>query len=191
MRARRTLLFFASLLLTSSAVALPATQIVLKASPHHATAALAADTADYIRNAAIIDMFEVNAAKLAIDKARDFSVQRFARMMLSDYDASGASLAATLSQATFQMTLPDGLDDPHTNLVEQLRSSPDEGFDAAYMQQQVIAQQSALRLHASYARIGRDRALRTYAAQILPQIRMRLALAERVFREISPKSAAR
>lgn len=191
MRVPRTLPVLALLTITSTASALPATQIAFKGTPQHATVTLATDTADYIRNAAIGDMYEVNAAKVAIDKSQDFDVQRFAHMALSDYAANGAALTETLSQNTFEMTLPDSLDDPHTLLVKQLESTAGPDFDAAYMQAQIIAQESALRLNASYARTGRDKSLRAYAADTLPQIRMRLTLAEQILQKISLKTAAR
>jgi putative membrane protein len=191
MRVPRTLPVLAFLAITSTAGALPATQIAFKGTPQHATGILATDTADYIRNAAIGDMFEVAAAKIAIDKSQDFDVQRFAHMALSDCAANGAALAETLSQNTFQMTLPDSLDDTHVLLVKQLQSTAGIDFDAAYMQAQVIAQKSALRLNASYARTGRDKSLRAYAAETLPQIRMRLTLAEQILQKMSPKTAAR
>ncbi len=190
MRVSRFLPAIVFLGFASSALALPATQIALKGTPRHATVTLATDTADYIRNAAMNDMFEVNAAKVALDKSQDFDVQRFARMALSDYGANGAALAVTLSQDAFEMTLPEALDDPHALLVDQLESTADTDFDVAYMQSQIMAQESALRFHARYARTGRDRALRDYAREVLPQIRLRLTVAEQILQKISPKTAS-
>jgi putative membrane protein len=191
MRVSRSLPLIAFLALASPAFGLPATQIAFKGTPHHATAALSGDTADYIRNAAIGDMFEVGAGQVAMDKAQDDDVRRFAHMAFSDYGANGAALTETLNEDAFEMTLPDALDAPHTLLITQLQSTPDGDFDAAYMQQQIIAQESALRVHASYARTGRDKALRAYAAQIVPQIRLRLTVAEQILQKISAKTAER
>jgi putative membrane protein len=190
LRGSRYLTTIAFLVVATPVCALPATQIALKGTPHHATVTLATDTADYIRGAAMNDMFEVNAAKVALDKSQDFDVQRFARMALSDYGANGAALAATLSQDAFEMTLPEALDDPHALLVDQLEATADTDFDVAYMQAQIMAQESALRLHARYARTGRDQALRAYAKEVLPQIRLRLTVAEQILQKISPKTAS-
>ncbi len=191
MRVSRFLPTLACIALASPATALPTTQIAFKGTAHHSTITLATDTADYIRNAAMSDMFEVNAAKVALDKSQDFDVQRFARMALSDYGANGAALAATLGEDAFEMTLPESLDDPHAALVNQLDSTADAEFDVAYMQAQIMAQETALRFHASYARTGRDQALRTYAREVVPQIRLRLTVAEQILQKISPKTAAR
>jgi len=175
---------------SSFAWALPMVQIGHRATDHHSAATLASDTADYLRNAAIGNMFAIAAAKVAQKKSHNYDVQQFAQMAIDDNRAFADALALTLKQAEFAMTLPALLDTEHAVLIKQLEATPQPDFDASYMQQQIIAHQSALRVHASYAKNGRDQSLRQYAGQTIPKIRTQLTLAERIFEKISPKTAA-
>ena len=181
---------FFAVSLSSSAWALPMVQIARPVTDHHSAATLASDTADYIRNAAIGDMFAIAAARVAQKKSHNYDVQRFAQMAIDDNRAFADALTLTLKQAEFAMTLPALLDTEHAQLVKQLEATPQSDFDASYMQQQIMAHQSALRVHASYAKNGRDQSLRQYAGQAIPKIRLQLTLAERIFEKISPKTAA-
>lgn len=191
MRAAHALgILVAAGLVIGKADALPLMAVIPAGTENHPAAGIAANTADYIRNAAIGDGFAIASAKVAIKKAHNSDVHRFAQMMLNDRAAIDDSLAATLKGATFSMTLPQSIDSEHVALVKQLEETPADRFDTDYMRQQVMMYESALRLHQSYAKDGRDQSLRRYAAEVTPKVRLELALAEHLFRRVSPRFAS-
>ena len=191
MRARNlfTTLILA-LCLSAPAHALPMVRIARAGTDHHSAATVASDTADYIRNSAIADMFEIAAAKVAQQASNREDVRHFSQLIADDHAALENALAATLRQDEFAMTLPDTLDAPHDAIVKQLKDSSAADFDANFMQQQILANESALRVQISYARSGRDLSLRKFASQTIPVIQMHLALAEHIFQLLSPKTAS-
>lgn len=183
-----------ALLLTALVVtdtnALPVVRIARADTERHSVATLESDTADYIRNAAIGDMFEIAAAQVAVSRSHDPALQQFARMMVADHKAMENRLATDLQRAEFSMTLPDTLDAAHILLVQQLQSANDRDFDSAFLQQQIMTHESALRLHLTYAQSGRDGSLRHYAAAAIPKIRSHLAAAEELLRRTAPRTAS-
>ena len=178
-----------ALSLTNPAGALPVVRIAQAVTDHHSPATVASDTADYIRNSAIGDLFEISAAKVAQRTSHDDDVLRFSRMIIDDQTANRNALATTLKQDEFAMTLPPSLDAPHNAIVMQLQDATVANFNANYIQQQIMANKSALRVQASYARNGRDLGLRQFAGQTIPKIRMHLAVAEHIFQHLSAKTA--
>lgn len=191
MRARdRIALSVIALCLATPASALPVVRIAMAGTGHHSAATVASDTADYIRNSAITDMFEIASAKIAQKTSHNYAIQRFAQMIIDDHTAVDDALGSTLKEAEFAMTLPAALDAPHDAIVKQLEDTNAADFDSNFMQQQIIANESALRVQTSYARNGRDLSLRKFASQTIPTIVTQLGLAERIFQRLSPKTAS-
>jgi len=167
--------------------ALPLLRVAGERSP---APAIENNTADYIRSCAIDSLSISASAKIALKRAHDRAVRQFAQSMLNDPDASKRSFAALLDSDAFSMTLPQSIDREHAAVITQLGSAPDGDFDANYMQQQMLLNETALRLNATYAKTGRDDPLRRYAMAALPSIRQRLVLAERLFHKLHPRLAS-
>ncbi|MBV9329949.1 MAG: DUF4142 domain-containing protein [Alphaproteobacteria bacterium] len=186
--------FVSALLLSgivvAQAQALPLVRIARADTETHSIATLETDTADYLRNAAIGNMFEIAASQVAIGRAHDPELQRFAAMMVADHTAMEARLSSALRGAGFSMTLPADLDAAHQLLVQQLQSANDQDFDAAFLQQQIMTHESALRLNLAYAHSGRDGSLRLFANSVVPKIRSHLASAEALLRKSAPRTAS-
>jgi putative membrane protein len=179
-----------TLCLTAPTHGLPVVRIAQAGTDHHSAATVASDTADYIRNSAIGDLFEIAAAKVARKTTHNDDIRRFSQMLIDDHTTIQETLAATLRQAEFAMTLPSSLDAPHDAIVRPLEDAAVKNFDLNFMQQQIAAMESALRVQTTYARKGRDLTLRRFASQTIPKIEMHLALAERIFQQLSPKTAS-
>ena len=179
-----------TLCLAAPSNALPVVRIARAGIDHHSAATVASDTADYIRNSALGDMFEIASAKVAQKTSHNYAVQRFAQTIVDDHTAILDALTVTLKQAEFAMTLPVSLDAPRDAILKRLEDTSATDFDSSFMQQQIVANQSALRVQTSYARDGRDLSLRQFASQTVPKIQMHLSLAERIFQQLSPKTAS-
>jgi putative membrane protein len=65
-------------------------------------------------------------------------------------------------------------------MLEQLRSTPPGGFDAAYMTMQAQAHEEAIALFSGYASNGDDPALRNFAARTLPTLENHARMVERI-----------
>jgi putative membrane protein len=125
-------------------------------------------TTDYVGNAATSDMYEIEAGRIAAQKARDQRVKNFGQMMASDHGNNSAKLKAALPPG---VTPPARLDAEHDAKLTQLRNAPaGAGFDRLYMQQQVAAHEQALAMHQNYARNGDVASLREVASGAVPVV---------------------
>jgi putative membrane protein len=140
-----------------------------------ATAATApASAADYVRQAALSDMYEVQASRLALDRATSPSVKSFAQQMVTDHTATTNGLKATLASANLPATPPTALDARRVDMLGQLSRTSGGDFDRLYLQQQGAAHQEALLLHTAYAQGGDTPPLRTFAGQAAGRVQMHI-----------------
>jgi putative membrane protein len=137
-----------------------------------ATAPLANSVEAFVANAAISDMFEIEAGKIAVTKATSPDVKAFAQMMIKDHTATSAKMKATLASANVQVTPPAVLDDRRQGLIDNLKSASAADFDKVYLDQQTAAHQEALSLMKSYADDGENAPLKALAAETAPKIQM-------------------
>ena len=135
-----------------------------------ATAPLANSVEAFVTNAAISDMYEIEAGKIAAEKAKSPAVKDFAAMMIKDHTATSAKLKSTLASANVPVTPPADLDDRRRGLIENLRSASAADFDKVYLDQQTAAHQEALALMKSYADDGENAPLKQLAAATAPKI---------------------
>ena len=127
-------------------------------------------TSEYVVRAAMSDMYEIEAGRLAAQKARDQRVKNFAQMMVADHTDSSARLRQAIPQGV-TMNIPSQLDAEHQAKLAQLRNAgAGAGFDRLYMQQQVMAHEQALALHQNYARAGDNPALQNVATMVAPVV---------------------
>lgn len=138
--------------------------------------AQAPSAADYLARAASLDLFEIEASKLALARARTARTRDFAGMMIRAHTGTSAQLSFAGRRLNL---LPATVMQPrHRAMIGQLAASAD--FDVAYRRQQLAAHEDALRLHSGYAARGRSPTLRPVAANAVPIIRRHLALLRRM-----------
>jgi putative membrane protein len=125
-------------------------------------------TTNYVGDAATGNMYEIEAGRIAAQKARNPRVKSFAQMMVSDHSNTAARMQAAVPPG---VRLPSQLDAEHQAKLTQLQNTPaGAGFDRVYMQQQVAAHEEALALHRSYAQSGDVPALRELASSAVPVV---------------------
>lgn len=137
-------------------------------------------TPDYVANAALGDMYEIESSGIAKTKARSADIKAFADKMIADHSATTARLKDTLPKAGVSATPPAKLDARHQALVDQLQAATPDGFDELYRQQQIAAHQEALRLHQGYAQRGDNPALAQIAAETARTVRGHLDMLKRM-----------
>jgi putative membrane protein len=180
-----TAAMFSVLMPATQVSALPLVRLAHADAVHRSTAGSLPTTSDYVSSALMSDKFEVAAARVAQDKARNSDVQRFAQTMVRDHGATSDELTGILKQNAFAFTPPTDLDDEHAAMVRELADTAATDFDRHYMQQQIDSHQAALRVQNAYAHGGRDQVLRKYAAEMAPKLRAHLELARQILSRIS------
>lgn len=128
----------------------------------------------FVTAAAISDMYEVDAAKLAEQRSHDPAIKKFAAMMLKDHSATTKKLQSLLPGSGVNVAPPSDLDERRKGMLDNLRKASDADFDKRYMDQQVAAHTEALSLFKGYADHGDNAALKQFAAATAPKIREHL-----------------
>jgi len=144
------------------------------------TAAAVTTAQGFVTGAAISDMYEVAAAKLAQQKSKTPTIKAFAAKMIHDHGASTAALTKILAGGGVNATAPTAMDERHTGMIDALNQAPPGGFDKAYMDQQVAAHTEAVTLFQGYASGGDNDALKAFAAKVLPTIQAHLDMAGKI-----------
>ena len=137
---------------------------------------LSTDDVKFIQAAARAGMAEVNAARLAKEKAEGQEVKDFARHMEDDHAKANEELETLAKSKGVQ--LPGDVDRKHRRMMDELRSHTTAQFEREYMKQQVSDHKSVIRDFDRESKHGRDADLRKWAADKLPTLREHLKMAE-------------
>ena len=132
-------------------------------------------TADFVKMAAISDMFEIESSKLAAERADDAS-KKFAAQMIADHSKTTAELKAMAPKA--KVELPVAMDSAHQGKVDKLKDLKGADFDKEYDSMQVDAHEDAVSMFERYAKGGDNAELKTWAGQTLPHLKHHLEMAK-------------
>lgn len=133
-------------------------------APHGVIRGAALSNASYVAVAASIELFEIQAANLALQRARTKRVRDLAAMLLEAH--KGTSMQLSLAGRRLNLLPSATLSPAHQAMMDQLQSAPD--FDSVYRSQQLAVHRDAIRIHGNYAARGTSPTLRPVAARLLP-----------------------
>jgi len=128
----------------------------------------AVDTDSFLNGAAIGDMYEIEASRMALERSQSAEVKKAAQRILTDHTASSAKLKALAAQ--MGRTLPTEMDERRKGFIDNLRAASAADFDDVYLDQQTAAHHEALLMFNGYARAGQDPALKAFAAEVAPKL---------------------
>jgi putative membrane protein len=128
-----------------------------------------ANAQDFVTNAAIGGMFEVQSSQLALDKAHGKDVKGFARMMIRDHTKANDKLKKVAAEQ--KLAVPSDLDAAHQGDLDTLRKTKGP-FDPTYVAMQRKAHEEAVTLFETYAKDGTNGALKSFASATLPTLEM-------------------
>lgn len=131
-------------------------------------------TQDFVTEAAISDMFEIQSSQLALQKSSDQTTKSFANQMVTDHTKTSAELKSLIDNGAVKATLPNTLDHSHQNLLDNLNSSNGDDFTKQYDNDQVDGHKDAVDLFKRYAKGGDNDALKNWAATTLPTLQHHL-----------------
>jgi putative membrane protein len=116
------------------------------------------------------DMYEIEAGKIAVARAKRSDVKAFGQMMIDMHTKTSDDLKAALKDNNIDIAPPTTLDDRRMGMLQNLRAAGDSDFDLAYLHQQLAAHLDALTLHSGYADHGDNPVLKAAAAKTKPVV---------------------
>ena len=135
-------------------------------------------TDGFVTAAAMTDMYEVEAAKIAQQRSKSADIKKFAAMMVKDHTATTKELKGILTKAAITATPPAEFDERHKGLIDNLKSATADNFDKTYLDQQTAAHEEAETLMKGYADHGEQADLKAFATKVAPKVQMHLDMAK-------------
>ncbi|NWG47403.1 MAG: DUF4142 domain-containing protein [Alphaproteobacteria bacterium] len=130
----------------------------------------------FVENAAIGNIYEISAARIALERAKDPHVREIAVHMIEDHTMAENQMKSTLRSVRGAQSPPNAPDKRREKMLDHLREAKDEDFDSRYLEQQELAHQETITLFSSFADQGEDANLRLYAQGELPGLRRHLEM---------------
>jgi putative membrane protein len=132
------------------------------------------------------DLAEVEAGKVAQQKASNDEVKKFAEHMVQEHAKSleeGKQLASAKG-----LQPPSAPDRKHKSALEKLQKSDGGSFDRLYMRQMVQDHEDALKLVKKTAKDAQDPQLKAQAEKLAPHIEEHLAQARKISDSLGARS---
>src|SRR5262249_20752291 len=101
--------------------------------------AVSSSDKDFVRDAAVANMAEIELGRLAAERAVNPDVKRFGQMMIDDHTKARDALKSTAAE--HRIDVPTELDDKHSDLRDKLSKLQGADFDREYMDAMVDGHQ--------------------------------------------------
>lgn len=137
-------------------------------------------TKGFATAAAISDMYEVTAGKLALQRSSSADVKEFAQHMVDAHTETTQKLKGLLPAS---VTPPAHVDDRRQGMLDDLRGASSADFDHRYVTQQVAAHKEADILMRGYAKDGDNASIKSFAADTDKAVKEHLSMAQRLARK--------
>jgi putative membrane protein len=143
----------------------------------NSTLGIAPTTADFVKEAATSDMFEIQSSQIAQERG-NASEKTFAATMIRDHQKTSDDLKSMIVNGDVRAELPTVLDSSHQSEIDKLKSLKGADFSSRYDSDQLSGHKDAVSLFERYAKDGDDLKLKDWADKTLPTLRHHLAMAE-------------
>lgn len=134
--------------------------------------ASAGSDADFMKEAAVGGMAEVEMGRLAASKATSPDVKKFGQMMVEDHSKANEELKALAAKKN--VTLPTDLDQDHKSTMEELRGKSGADFDSDYVEEMVDDHEEDVAAFEKQAQSATDPDVKAWAAKTLPVLKKHL-----------------
>jgi putative membrane protein len=135
-------------------------------------------TEDFIKEAAMSDMLEIDAAKIAQQKGNP-DEKKFAEQMITDHTKTTSELKG-LVPSDMASAVPTSLDDSSQKKLDKLKDAQENNFASQYDPMQVSAHEDAVSLFERYAKGGDNEKLKDWAGKTLPALQHHLQMAQQM-----------
>ena len=136
--------------------------------------------ANFVPMAAVANSFEIESSNVALQKSKSKAVHEFAKTMVNDHSAAGEKLKAAVKQSKMDVTVPNGLDAKHKQMLDELQSASSDSFDAKYIKMQSKAHDEAIALFTAYSKNSEKGPIRQFAAKTLPTLKKHKQMVEKL-----------
>ena len=165
---------------TASAAA-PANPTVAQ-SPGEKTGAnsvlgISPSSADFVTQAAISDMFEIQTSQLALQQSNE-PTKAFAKQMITDHEMTSGKMKAMVQGGKVQAQIPTVLDSTHQGKLDKLKGLKGDEFTKQYQNDQVTGHKNTVDLFKRYASEGDNPELKAFASKHLPHLEKHLKMAQ-------------
>lgn len=148
----------------------------------------AGDTSDaqdasekFIKKASISSLFEIESSKVALDKSKNPEVRKLATKLIEDHTASSNMLKNILTREKLRFPMNMTLDETHAEMLNDLKETSDDDFDKTYLKMQDKAHEKTIDLFEDFLDAKDTHpALRSFAEQTLPALKMHLEEVNRI-----------
>lgn len=137
---------------------------------------------DFLNEAAVGGLMEVQAGKIAVEKATNQRVKNFGAMMVKDHTKGNGELKVLASSK--KIDVPSALDDKHQRKVDELNGTTKDNFDKTYIKQMVEDHQEDVDLFKKQSGSAKDPAIKAFASKTLPMLTMHLDSAKAIQRDL-------
>ena len=170
---KRSLITLACVLLAGPALA----QSVGEKTGVNSALGVAPTTADFVKEVAISDMFEIESSKLAQQKG-NAQEKTFAQQMITDHTKTSTELKGMVTSGKVKAEIPAQLDSSHQSKLDKLKDAKADDFSSDYNSDQVSAHKDAVSLFQRYAKGGDNPDLKDWAGKTLPALQHHLDMAQ-------------
>lgn len=143
----------------------------------NSTLGISPTTADFVKEVAISDMFEIASNKMAEDKGNG-SEKSFAAMMVADHTKTSSELKELVSSGKVKAEIPTDLDSAHQSKLDKLKGLNGDDFSSSFDSIQVDAHKDAVNLFERYSKGGDNADLKNWAGKTLPSLQHHLDMAQ-------------
>lgn len=183
---RAVLISLAALLVAGQALA----QSVGEKTGVNSALGVAPSTADFVRQVAISDMFEIESNKLGQQKG-NAEEKTFASQMVTDHTKTSTELKGLVSGGKVNAELPTALDSSHQGKLDKLKGASGNDFSSQFNSMQVDAHKDAVDLFERYSKGGDNADLKDWAGKTLPALQHHLEMAHNLGKKSSPTTGER
>lgn len=122
-----------------------------------------ASSRDFIKKASIINLFEVESSKLALDKTQNRDVRKFAEQMIEDHSKAQDKLREAAQASGGEGSISGVLDKKHKRMMDKLKKATADKFDKEYVNAHTKGHEEAISLFKNYGEKGKDASLKDFA----------------------------
>lgn len=134
-------------------------------------------TNGFVTAAAVSDMYEVTAGKVALERSDSADVKAFAQQMIDAHTKTTKTLKGLLPTT---IVPPMAVDSRRQGMLDDLRGAKGADFDHRYVTQQVAAHKEADILMRGYAKDGDNAGIKKFANETDQAVKMHLSMAQKL-----------
>jgi predicted outer membrane protein len=135
--------------------------------------------ANFVTRAAVANMAEIDASRLALEKSADPELRKFAARLVTDHQAAQAKLKTVAGAA--KIALPGTVDEEHRLQKEKLQELTGADFNKQYLVLMRAGHEQAMKLFDMAAKSSDlDAALKSYAGETLKTVKAHAVEAEKL-----------